>query len=359
MPRRACLKNLLALATTAVLPAPTFAQPAFPAVRPRPLVFPRDHGAHPGFRTEWWYATGWLNTAAGREVGFQITFFRVRTGHGEDNPSRFAPRQLILAHAAIADPAFGRLRHAERSARADGRYAGYGEDTAHVWLGDWSLQLDGDTYRLAARGEDFAYRLELRANTLVLHGVGGFSQKTPDPLHASYYSSQPQLAVSGKLTLAGQRETVTGRAWLDHEWSSELLPAEAQGWDWVGLNLDDGSALMAFLMRDRQGKMLWAAATLQAAGRTQTFAPSEVQFTALRRWTSPRSSIVWPVSWRITVGARSFELQPLLDDQELDSRKSTGAIYWEGAMRASEAGRVVGRGYLEMTGYGEKIRVGR
>ncbi len=116
---------------------------------------------------------------------------------------------------------------------------------------------------------------------------------------------------------------------------------------------------MAFLMRDRQGKMLWAAATLQAAGRTQTFAPSEVQFTALRRWTSPRSSIVWPVSWRITVGARSFELQPLLDDQELDSRKSTGAIYWEGAMRASEAGRVVGRGYLEMTGYGEKIRVGR
>lgn len=185
MERRAFLRHLVFLPASAVLPAPTFAASAFPPVLPRRLVFPRDHGAHPEFRTEWWYITGWLEDFEKRPIGFQLTFFRVRTGHGEDNPSRFAPRQLLFAHAAIADPAWGRLRIAEKSARADGRHAGYSTETSRIWIGDWSLALSDGRYRIAARGPEFAFALTLSPSSPpLLHGQAGFSQKAPDPRHA-------------------------------------------------------------------------------------------------------------------------------------------------------------------------------
>ncbi|MEO8411003.1 MAG: lipocalin family protein, partial [Propionivibrio sp.] len=190
-------------------------------------------------------------------------------------------------------------------------------------------------------------------------GDNGFSVKAPDSRHASYYYSLPQLTVSGSVTLAGRQQPVTGTAWLDHEWSSELMPATAQGWDWVGLNFDDCSALMAFRMRDHQNAPLWATASLRApGGEVRTLPPSAVVFTPLRSWRSPRTNIDYPVEWRLRVDDRELLLQPLLDDQELDSRRSTGAVYWEGAVRVREGGKEIGRGYLEMTGYGEKLRVG-
>jgi predicted secreted hydrolase len=165
--------------------------------------------------------------------------------------------------------------------------------------------------------------------------------------------------VGGSVTLAGRTSAVTGRGWLDHEWSSELLPEGAQGWDWIGINLDDGSALMAFRMRGQADPVLWAAASYRPAdGSTETFTHDEVVFEALRHWRSPRTAISYPVAWRLRVGQRIFVLEVLLDDQELDSRRSTGAIYWEGAARLLEDGREIGRGYLEMTGYGERISVG-
>ena len=331
-----------------------------PVVPGRILAFPGDHGAHPDFRTEWWYATGWLNLPDGQPLGFQTTFFRVRTGIGEDNPSAFAPRQLILAHAAIADPKLGRLRHDQRSARTGLGRAGFATARTEVWVGDWRLTQDGDRYQADVTGEDFAYSLTLLAEGQpMLNGESGFSAKAPDPVHASYYYSRPQLAVSGNVTLAGRQHEVTGGAWLDHEWSSELLPADAEGWDWVGLNLDDGGALMAFRLRDRQGGPLWAAASLrQPLGPLLSLPPEAVVFSPLRDWRSPRTGVRYPVEWQLRIGDREIHLQPLIDDQELDSRRSTGAIYWEGAVRASENGRPIGRGYLEMTGYGEKLRFG-
>lgn len=333
----------------------------FAPVRPgRRLVFPADHGAHPDFRTEWWYATGWLRLPDGSSLGFQTTFFRVRTGVGEGSASAFAPRQLILAHAALADPRFGRLRHDERSARVGFGRAGFEVGRGGVWVGDWRFAQAGDTYRAEVRAADFAYALDLVSDgPPLLNGAAGFSAKAADPRHASYYYSRPQLKVSGMVTLEGRSQAVVGRAWLDHEWSSEVMPEGAQGWDWIGVNLDDGGALMAFRMRDGTGRALWSAATLRpAAGAVQTFPPEAVVFEPLRDWRSPRTGIRYPVEWRVRVGARVFALQPLFDDQELDSRRSTGAVYWEGAVRALEAGREVGRGYLEMTGYGERIRVG-
>ncbi len=285
---------------------------------------------------------------------------QVRTGVGEGGASAFAPRQLVLAHAAVADPRRGRLRHAERSARVGFGHAGYEEGRTAVWLGDWRFGLEQGVYQAEVKADDFAYRLALRPDgPPLLNGTAGFSRKGPDPRQASYYYSRPRLAVSGTLSLDGRAQPVSGQAWLDHEWSSELLPEGAQGWDWIGINLDDGGALMAFRMRGKDGRALWAAATLQAAGgAAQVLAPEAVAFEPGRTWRSPRTGIVYPVTWRLQVGARAFELAPLLDDQELDSRGSTGAVYWEGAVRLLEAGRERGRGYLEMTGYGDRIRVG-
>ena len=326
----------------------------------RTLEFPRDFGAHPDYRTEWWYITGWLADDAGTARGFQVTFFRVRTLRGEHNPSLFAPRQLILAHAAVSDPQLGRLRHAERVARALPPLAEVSSG-GHVAarLGDWSLlQHDDGHYSTSAGVEDFSFALDFTTTAPpVLRGDTGFSQKTADPRNASHYYSRPQLAVQGTLTLAGAPRTVHGVAWLDHEWSSEILPPEARGWDWVGLNLDDGSSLMAFQMRDHAGRALWATAHLvpPEGGAGTRSAPHEVAWTARRHWRSPRTGIDFPVAWQLRAGDRTFELEPLFDDQELDSRASTGAVYWEGAVRVLEHGQPVGRGYLEMTGHGERL----
>ena len=332
-----------------------------PVLPGRTLVFPADHGAHPEFRTEWWYATGWLTLPDGSPLGFQTTFFRVRTGLGEHNPSAFAPRQLILAHAAIADPRLGRLRHDQRAARVGFGRAGFETGRTKAWIGDWRFEQTDDRYRAEVRADGFAYDLSLIPDgPPMLNGDAGFSTKAPDPRHASYYYSRPQLEVSGTVTLEGRQQAVTGLAWLDHEWSSEYLPQGARGWDWVGLNLDDGSALMAFRMRGADGQSIWSAATFrQAGGNAQPLAPDAVVFEPARHWRSPRTGIDYPVEWRLRIGARHFVLQPLMDDQELDSSRSTGAVYWEGAVRVAEDGREIGRGYLEMTGYGEKIRVGQ
>jgi len=330
-----------------------------PVVPGHELVFPHDTGAHPDYRTEWWYVTGWLTDEQGVERGFQVTFFRVRTLIGEDNPSRFAPSQLMLAHVAIADPGHGRLLHAERAERAVTPLAGAAVAQTRAWIGDWALEwVDG---HYISRIETDAFGFDLRFDTSlapVLNGRSGFSQKAPDPINASYYYSRPQLAASGVLRIGDTRHTVSGHAWLDHEWSSEILPEGAQGWDWIGINLHDGGSLMAFQMRGTDGVPIWGGGTLRYAdGTKQILEPEQLHFTPRREWTSPRSGRRYPVQWSVQIDGRQFAIEPLMDDQELDSRTSTGAVYWEGAVRLHEDGVEVGQGYLEMTGYGERLRM--
>ncbi len=339
---------------------PILAVPDYPPVRPgQSIVFPDDLGAHPEYRTEWWYVTGWLRDAQARERGFQVTFFRVRTRIGEDNPSLHAPRQLVFAHAAVADPAEGRLLHAERVERAVEPLVGARIGPTHAWIRDWMLTYEGDRYRTRIEAEDFGFELEFVPDgPPVLNGRDGFSQKAPDPLNSSYYYSRPQLGVRGALRVRDATHAVTGHAWLDHEWSSEILPEDAQGWDWIGINLHDGGSLMAFRMRDRSDASLWAAATVRTpAGEVRSFEPDAVRFTPLRRWKSPRTGADYPVAWQVEVGERQFSLHPMMDDQELDSRRSTGAVYWEGAVRLFEGETEIGQGYLEMTGYAERLRM--
>jgi predicted secreted hydrolase len=330
-----------------------------PVVRGRSLAFPRDHGSHPDYRNEWWYVTGLVHDAGGRELGVQVTFFRNRPGVAESGASRFAPRQLMFAHAAIADPAHGRLRHDQRSERAVFDLAGADETTTRTWLRDWSLTLDGDSYiaRIAAR--DFALDLRFRATQpVLLQGDGGYSRKGPLPIQASYYYSRPQLETAGTIVVDGRAREVSGRAWLDHEWSSEYMAEQAVGWDWIGINLDDGGALMAFRMRDRMHGAVWAGgARRDGTGATQVFGPEAVRFSPGRRWTSPRTSIIYPVEFEVHAGGVDYSILPMMDDQELDSLASTATIYWEGAVRVTRAGRPAGRGYLELTGYGGALKI--
>ena len=311
---------------------------AFPAVTPGyRFEFPRDHGAHPGHRQEWWYVTGWLKTAKGEDLGFQVTFFRARPDVETTNPSSFTPRQVILAHAALSDPRHGRLRHEERAARTALGLAGSREGNTRVWVDDWFLELKKDFYAARIQARDFSLELQFDAKDKpVLQGEAGFSRKGHGPGEASYYYSRPQLSVHGFVN----KEKIIGSAWLDHEWSSQYMAANATGWDWCGINMDDGSSLMAFRMRDKEGRT--------------AYAPPGVSFEVLKTWKSPRTGTTYPVKMLVN---SEFHLEPLMDDQEMDARASTGTIYWEGAVRAMRAGRQVGRGYLELTGYWQPMRL--
>ena len=323
------------------------------------LQFPRDHGSHPQFRTEWWYLTGRVQDTRGGELGIQITFFRDRPRVAEDNPSRFAPRQLLFAHAALADAKTGKLLHDQRAARSGFGLAEAQEGRADVAIDDWTLTQTANGYSASIAAREFTYALDFKVTQpILLQGERGLSRKGPRPAQASYYYSQPHLAVSGSITVMGEKREVSGTAWLDHEWSSEYLSADAAGWDWIGLNLADGGALMAFRMRDKQGGTLWAGGSLRAAdGRVRVLAPNEVRFEPLRRWRSPRTQTEYPVVLRVRAGDLEFELEPMMDDQELDSRASTGTIYWEGAVSAKSGGRPLGSGYLELTGYWRPLKL--
>jgi len=362
----------------------------------RPLRFPADHGAHPDTHVEWWYVTGWLRRAAasaesGRsadeaahrpDFGFQVTFFRTRTGVAALSASRFAARQLVFAHVALTDLAAaspsGRsngpvLLHDQRIAREGFGLAGTpgtaGRQVAR--LQDWTLVRppaspgDAGTLDIAIRAERFALALTLRATQpVMLQGEDGYSQKGPLPRQASHYYSEPQLAVQGRVQrradgASAQSADVIGRAWLDHEWSDEYLPSEAVGWDWIGFNLFDGGALMAFRLRRPDGSALWGGGTHRdARGSQRAFAAGELAFRPLRTWTSPRTGVRYPVEWQVETPVGTFRVAALADDQELDSRGSTGALYWEGLSSLAGAdGRTLGWGYLELTGYAERLKM--
>lgn len=336
-------------------PSPAGFAPVVPGYAMR---FPFDEGSHPEFRIEWWYVTGWLESDARHDSGFQITFFRARPDPKHANPSAFAPHQIFVAHAALADPSLGRLVQGERAARAAFGLAGAERGRTRVWIDDWSLEHKDGVYRARISAPEFRFALDfVPTQKPLLQGDGGYSRKGPAAHSASYYYSLPHLEVQGILTRGARARRVNGQAWLDHEWSSSYMDADAVGWDWIGINLDDGSALMAFRMRDSRGGALWAGGSLRNAdGRVRTFPPEDIRFLPGRRWQSARSRATYPVSWTVIVATLELEIEPMMDDQEHDTRRTTGTIYWEGAIRAFAAGKAVGRGYLELTGYWRPFR---
>lgn len=336
-----------------------FAPPAR-ALPPAHIVFPRDHGAHPDLRTEWWYMTGQLSSGS-REFGFQVTFFRSRVEATQGMRSRFAAKQLIFAHAAITDVQGKVLLHDQRIARGGFDVAQAAQDDLRLRLRNWAFARDGKgAYAAHVAGGDFRFDLHCApTQDVLLQGDHGLSRKGPQSDEASYYYSHPQLAVTGTIAVRGQRFQVQGRAWLDHEWSEEILDREAVGWDWIGMNLDDGSALTAFRLRKPDGSTLWDGGSFRArGGSTYVFSPGEVLFNARRHWTSPLTRASYPVEWLVRTPADFYTVSAVLDNQELDSRSSTGSVYWEGlAQLVDSNGRRVGQGYLEMTGYAQRLRI--
>ncbi|HEX8484012.1 carotenoid 1,2-hydratase [Sphingomonas sp.] len=330
----------------------------YPVVRPGvPIRFPADHGAHPQYRTEWWYVTGWLRGTDGRERGFQVTFFRTRPPVDARNPSRFAARQVLFAHAALSDPAVGHLLHGDRSAREGFGIAQVRVGEGDVAIRDWRMRrLPDGRWSARVTTRDFAFDLTLApTQPPMLQGVAGYSRKGPLPGQASHYYSLPHLRVAGRLRRGGTSQAVTGQAWLDREWSSDYLAPQAQGWDWTGINFDDGAALMAFRIRRKGGGVLWAGGSLRRAnGQVVRLAPGDVAFRPLRRWRSAATGAVYPVAQELQVrlpeGVRRWTLVPLFPAQELDARRSGLPVYWEGAVRTRG-----GRGYLELTGYDRAI----
>lgn len=326
---------------------------------PGGIKLPRDHGAHDDYRSEWWYFTGNLATAAGREFGFQLTFFRFALAPPSGRESGWATNQVHMAHFAITDKAADDHRVTERFARGAAGLAGVATTPFRTWLDDWSaastaveflpLQLSaGD----AAAGIALSLLLE-PGKPPVLQGERGLSAKGDEPGNASWYYSYTRLPAAGVVELDGARYEVAGLAWLDREWSTSSLAAGVVGWDWFALQLEDGRDLMLYALRQRDGSTAaQSAGSLVATdGSRQALNADEFQLTPMARWRSPRSGVHWPTEWRVRVPGHGLELEvrAALADQEQD----LSVRYWEGAVDvyAPGAGPRLGRGYMELTGY--------
>jgi predicted secreted hydrolase len=328
------------------------------ALAPRPFDFPADHGPHPDFRTEWWYYTGNLRTAAGRHLGFQLTFFRVALAPTEARrASAWATRQLYFAHFAVTDTANNRFHAFSRTARGALGVAGAEAAPFRVWVEDWSAEGSGASPRLHASEGDVALDLEMSATKpVVLQGERGLSRKGPEPGNASFYYSFTRMPARGVARLGAETLAVTGEAWMDREWSTSGLGADLQGWDWFAVQLDDGRELMVYLLRRRDGtRDPFSAGTLVAAdGTVRPLAAGDVSIETHAHWTSPRSGVRYPARWRVTVPSAELrlELEPRLADQEL----RVNTRYWEGAVAVTGmagAWSIKGHGYVELVGYGE------
>ena len=350
--RRAVLFTGLA----AALPAP-----ALPA---KTLEFPRDYGSHPDFRTEWWYVTGHAKSGT-RDFGFQVTFFRTRVEGTQGMQSKFAAKQILFAHAAVTDVQGKKLLHDQRILREGLDVASASTADTRVQIKDWTLVRtadgrDGKGYKAQVAGEGFKLALQFQpTQTVLLQGDKGLSRKGPEEKQASYYYSEPQLVTQGVISVGAEALPVKGTAWLDHEWSQELLHPQAVGWDWIGMNLFDGSSVTAFQLRDKEGKPIWDGGSFRTAkGQRFGFRKGEVVFSRQRSWKSPLSQATYPIEWIVRTPADFYTVKAVIPNQELDSRASTGAIYWEGLSDLYDSnGNHVGRGYLEMTGYARPLNI--
>ncbi|MGQ3055516.1 MAG: lipocalin-like domain-containing protein [Roseateles sp.] len=319
------------------------------------LNFPHDFGAHPGQAIEWWYLTGLLGDRDGAPAryGYQLTFFALPGPAAAEHPSGLAARQLLLGHVALSDLGAGRQRHAQRLLRTlpGAVHARVGD--CDLKLRDWTFKREGGGYRADFNGPGFTLALELATpDAPLLQGEAGVSRKGPDAAQFSHYYSRPQILTQAALVLDGQRHSLAGRAWLDHEWSNSVL-GESVGWDWLGINLHDGRALTLFQLRHKNGSRSWAGGSLRTPGLPdRSFSPGEVQMTATRYWASPATGTRWPVEWTLKSPAGEMRLSAAFDAQEIDARGSSGLVYWEGvASLSSMDKRPLGAGYLELTGY--------
>jgi predicted secreted hydrolase len=326
--------------------------------------FPRDHGAHPDFQTEWWYYTGNLSTPEGRRFGYQFTLFRraLRPETPASDASEWRSNQLYMAHFTLSDIEGQQFYHAERYSRGGADLAGaQGEPFYQIWLDDWRVTASAaapDVWNMAANAESSAgtYSVDLALTALkppALQGEAGLSQKSGEAGNASYYYSLSRIATQGTITVNGATFNVEGYSWMDQEFSTSALGSTALGWDWFGLHFDDGRDLMIGQIRLADGgrEPAFGGLLIEADGSTRYLNADQFTITATDTWLSPHTGATYPSGWQIALDMGdgetiAFSATPLLRDQELHS----GAIaYWEGAVQL--AGDISGYGYAELTGY--------
>jgi len=332
------------------------------AVGPWKWSFPRDHGSHPDFRTEWWYFTGNLSDTLARRFGYQLTFFRQGVVFKVKDPTNpWSVRDLFPGHFALTDVSGRRFAYAERLSRGGPGLAGAARNQMDVWLLNWSARMKENTIRIEAKDQAMEISLELTPRKpMVFQGQNGLSKKGPKEGQASYYFSYTDLATKGwiKTPTLPSPLLVKGRSWLDHEFGSNQLASNQVGWDWFSLCLSNGQDLMIYFLRRSDGSVepTSSGALVSSDGRTTNLSLSEMSVEVLDHWKSSKTGGKYPSRWKIKIPAAGIELavNPLLADQELVTEGSTGVVYWEGAVDGSGRSRgqeVTCEGYVEMTGY--------
>jgi predicted secreted hydrolase len=329
--------------------------------------FPRDYFNHPEFQTEWWYYTGNLRTPEGRHFGFELTFFRQGVDRQATAPEVWEVRDLWLAHLALSDLDGGRFLHTERLNRSGPGVAGADRGQARVWNGNWQAQWKLDpqapggmaSQQLKAVSDHFSFELAMKtAKPPVIHGENGVSQKAEGPGRASHYISFTRLLTDGVIVIEGQKFSVEGESWMDHEFFTHQLTPNQSGWDWFSLQFKDGSEMMLFQLRrkDRAIDPFSAGTYIDPQGRTTHLSAKDFSLAPGMTWTSPASGGRYPIAWNIRVPSLSLEasLATRLPQQELTGKTRSAPTYWEGAIEvtATRKGQpLMGSGYLEMTGY--------
>lgn len=332
----------------------------------RSWSFPRDHGSHPAYRTEWWYFTGNLKDDSGSKYGYQLTFFR----HGvrvkpADPKNPWSLRDIYFAHFTITDVKRKQFRMAERISRPGPGLAGAGKEKMDVWIFDWHAKMKGRLISLYAKKADMEIRLELRPKKpLVFHGKGGLSKKGPAKGQASFYTSFTDLETKGFLRTEKDSPliSVKGKSWFDHEFGSNQLTENQVGWDWFSLHLSDGRDLMIYLMRKKDGSFeKESSGTLvEKNGRSKHIRLKDISIEVLQKWKSQKSGGLYPGKWRLRIPKYNIDLliSPLLADQELNAKEFAKISYWEGAVfgQGSSKGKDVAlEGYVELTGYAKSL----
>ncbi len=338
--------------------------PFEPAMPGYVFEFPRDHFEHPSFAAEWWYYTGNLSASDGRPFGFELTFFRSGLDRAGDALSAWDADQVYLAHFVVTDIQSGRLHQHERLNREGPGLAGASMAEGLLWNGNWSVHFDlqdprSPTQRLSAVAEDASLELVLEpAKPVVVHGEKGVSQKAAGAGRASHYASFTRLVASGLVTVGGVEVEVGGLAWMDHEFFSHNLAEGQAGWDWMSVQLDDGSDLMIYGLRNLDGQhgAFSGGTFVDAEGTPLRLLADDLHLAPGRLWRSDETGAEYPVEWAVDVPRLALRLRvrPLLDAQEIVSASGLTPVYWEGAVRyeGERAGVAVeGKGYLEMTGY--------
>jgi len=352
--------------------------------------FPKDHGQHPAYRTEWWYLSGHLRADNGTEWAYHFTIFRRALGKWMDlaligmaigsktvrNISLFKrafSRMLTnqnsrrikvdgyVGHLAITNVGDHKYEFLERAATSLFNIAGAREDCLGVWVKGWSLQETKGIVHVVAERHGFAIDLELVSlKPPVLHGNQGLSIKGTRDGQASYHYSLASLRTTGTLKWRGDNHHVAGNSLMDREFGTAMLPRSVRGWDWFGLILDNNHEIMICLIRNADGTVSdkSAGTIVFPDGACQCLAADHFLVNAVDFWTSPSTGARYPVHWVAKVGDLNLELdvRAIIKEHELVSGTSTTIDYWEGPVRVDGNMRgktITGNGHAELVGYSQ------